>query len=473
MTSSKPAQGTVWIREPSIVYGIELPASAQTAPPSDDYAASKSVGGLILINGKVDKVLAQGEAYRGPVDEVIDAQDLIVMPGLINTHHHFYQSLTRSIRTAINQPLFPWLTTLYPIWAEQHARDVEVATRLVLAELLLSGCTTTTDHHYLFSDNCSDPIDVQFEVAQDMGMRVMLTRGSMSLGQEQGGLPPQKVVQREADVLADCERLIGRWHDPSAYAMAQIALAPCSPFSVTPALLRDSAALAAKHDVALHTHLAETEDETAFCIDAFGTRPLDHLEQCDWLRPRTWFAHGVHFNAQEMHRIGAAGAGISHCPSSNMVLSSGICPITQLTKAGVAIGLGVDGSASNDHSNLAQEMRQAYLLQRLTNPEYSHLDALAMATSGGAGLLHRPELGHLRPGAAADVAMFSTRELRFSGAQDELAALLISGAHQAQHVLVNGQWRVRHGELVDIDLDALMHEHNAAAHALWQRAGVA
>lgn len=314
---------------------------------------------------------------------------------------------------------------------------------------------------------------VQFQVAQDMGMRVMLTRGSMSLGQEQGGLPPQKVVQREADVLADCERLIGRWHDPSAYAMAQIALAPCSPFSVTPALLRDSAALAAKHDVALHTHLAETEDETAFCIDAFGTRPLDHLEQCDWLRPRTWFAHGVHFNAQEMHRIGAAGVGISHCPSSNMVLSSGICPITQLTKAGVAIGLGVDGSASNDHSNLAQEMRQAYLLQRLTNPEYSHLDALAMATSGGAGLLHRPELGHLRPGAAADVAMFSTRELRFSGAQDELAALLISGAHQAQHVLVNGQWRVRHGELVDIDLDALMHEHNAAAHALWQRAGVA
>ena len=473
MTSSKTAQGTVWIREPSIVYGIEQPASAQTAPPSDGYAAFKSVGGLILNNGKVDKVLAQGEAYRGPVDEVIDAQNLIVMPGLINTHHHFYQSLTRSIRTAINQPLFPWLNTLYPIWAEQHAKDVEVATRLVLAELLLSGCTTTTDHHYLFGDNCSDPIDVQFQVAQDMGMRVMLTRGSMSLGREQGGLPPQKVVQREADVLADSERLIGRWHDPNTYAMAQIALAPCSPFSVTPALLRDSAALAAKHDVALHTHLAETEDETVFCIDTFGKRPLDHLEQCDWLRPRTWFAHGVHFNAQEMYRIGAAGAGISHCPSSNMLLSSGICPITRLSKAGVAIGLGVDGSASNDHSNLAQEIRQAYLLQRLTNPEYSHLDALAMATSGGARLLHRPELGHLRPGAAADIAMFSTRELRFSGAQDKLAALLISGAHQAQHVLVNGQWRVRHGELVDTDLDALMHEHNAAAHALWQRAGVA
>lgn len=454
------ASGTIWIKQPKTVFGV-------------GQQPRESVRGLILRDGKVAQILGPGESYQAPVDEVVDASDLIVLPGLINTHHHFYQSLTRSMRTAINQPLFPWLTALYPIWAEQHAEDVAVATRLVLAELLLSGCTTTTDHHYLFSKNCSDPIDVQFQIAAEMGMRVVLTRGSMSLGEDQGGLPPQRVVQREADILADCERLTHRWHDAAPYAMAQLALAPCSPFSVTPELLRDSVTLAAAENVGLHTHLAETEQETEFCQSTFGTRPLDHLEQCGWLTPRTWFAHGVHFNSDEMQRIAAAGSSIAHCPSSNMLLASGRCPVSELQSAGVTMGLGVDGSASNDHSNLMQEVRQAYLLQRLNNPGYAHADALALATSGGAAILRRPELGHLNVGAAADVAMFSTNELRFSGSQDPLAALVISGASSAHHVLVQGQWKVRDGQLVNMDQAQLMHEHSAAAQALWQRAGVA
>ena len=452
-------QGNIWIKNPRNIFGID--------------SEKKLVEGLVLRDGKVAQILGPGESITTPVDEIIDASNLVVLPGLINTHHHFYQSLTRSMRDAINKPLFPWLKTLYPVWAELTSSDIEIATRIILAELLLSGCTTTADHHYLFSENCTDPLNVQFQVATEMGVRVILTRGSMSLGEDQGGLPPRKVVQGEGDILADCERLLALWHDPQPYAMHQVALAPCSPFSVTPALLRESAILADRHNVGLHTHLAETEEETEFCHAKFGSRPLDHLEQNGWLNERTWFAHGVHFSVKEMQRIASAGAGIAHCPSSNMLLGSGLCPIDQLRKTGVAIGLGVDGSASNDHSNLMQEMRQAYLLQRMTNPDYSHKEALNLATCGGASILNRPELGHLNVGAAADVAMFSINDLRFSGAQDPLAALVISGAHTAHHVLVAGQWRVRNGELVDIDTSLLTHQHNAAALALWQRAGLA
>lgn len=465
------SQRCIWIKDPLAVFGID-PCPANLDKPEESIN-QETVSGLIIRDGKIAEVLRADATYVGDVDEVIDARDLVVLPGLINTHHHFYQSLTRSMRVAIDQPLFPWLTSLYPVWAQQHAEDVAIATRLVLAELMLSGCTTSTDHHYLFSKNCSNPIDLQFQVAKEMGFRAILTRGSMSLGVEQGGLPPQEVVQSESDILADCERLVSRWHDPQPYAMAQVALAPCSPFSVTPQLLRDSATLAQQHNVALHTHLAETAQETEFCLATFGMRPLDHLENNGWLSARAWFAHGVHFTADEIRRIGAVGAGVTHCPSSNMILSSGICQLTELEEAGVAIGLGVDGSASNDHSNLAQEMRQAYLLQRLTNSNYQHRQALELATAGGARVLGRPELGHLNPGAAADVAMFRINDLRFSGTQDALAALVISGAHRAHHVLINGEWKVRHGELLGIDQKQLVAEHSSAAKALWQRAGVA
>ena len=458
MAAKQQKHRSIWVKSPNQIFGID--------------SKKKPVGGLVLRDGKVAQILLPGESITTAVDEVIDARGLVVLPGLINTHHHFYQSLTRSMRDAIKRPLFPWLSTLYPVWAEQSAADIEIATRLVLAELLLSGCTTTTDHHYLFSANCTDPLDVQFQVAAEMGVRVILTRGSMSLGEDQGGLPPQTVVQGEADVLADCERLIARWHDPLPHAMNQVALAPCSPFSVTPALLRDSATLANRHNVGLHTHLAETEQETEYCLTKFGSRPLDHLEQNGWLNERTWFAHGVHFNSDEMQRISSAKAGIAHCPSSNMLLGSGLCRVDELREAGVAVGVGVDGSASNDHSNLIQELRQAYLLQRMINPDYSHKETLALATSGGAAILHRPELGHLNVGAAADIAMFSTNDLRFSGAQDPLAAIIISGAHTAYHVLVGGRWRVRKGELVDVDADQLMQRHGDAAKALWQRAGI-
>jgi 8-oxoguanine deaminase len=340
---------------------------------------------------------------------------------------------------------------------------------------MLSGCTTAVDHHYVFSASLDEAIDRQASAAAKLGMRVVLTRGSMSLGQSTGGLPPDKVVQSEEAILDDSLRLLQRYHDPASHAMCQLALAPCSPFSVTPQLMRETARLAQQHQVLLHTHLAETHDETQFCIDQLGMRPVDYMESVNWLGDRTWFAHGIHFSAEEIARLGNAGCGVAHCPTSNMTLASGICPVAELEQAGVHVGLGVDGSASNDCSNLIQEVRMSLLIQRLGQSRQdsqlaltSHVDALRWATQGGAALLHRPELGRLAVGAAADLALFSLDEPRFSGSDDALAALILGGAHRAEAVMINGHWRVSHGHLIDVDLAQLQARHQQLATSLWQ-----
>ena len=444
----------LWLREPLTSFDAVL------GPGVAD-------GGVVIEHNRIVERLARGAEPAAPVQHVFDARGLILLPGLINTHHHFYQTLTRALPAALNKPLFPWLEALYPVWARMTEPMVAVAAELAMAELLLSGCTTAVDHHYVFSPQLPNAIDVQVDAAARLGLRVVLTRGSMSLGKSQGGLPPDDVTQSATAILDDSERLVRSYHDPRAGALCQLALAPCSPFSVTPELMQATAALAEEHDVLLHTHLAETEDENRFCEQHFGKRPLDYLEAVGWLGPRTWLAHGIHFTGEELRRLGTAGTGICHCPSSNMLLASGLCPVRALEAAGVAVGLGVDGSASNDCSNLIQEARQALLLQRLrSGAEVTHEDALRWATAGGARVLHRPELGRLEVGAAADLALFELAEPRFSGAGDPLAALVLSGAHRAAWVMVDGHWRVRGGELVDLDLQDLLHRHGRAAAAL-------
>ena len=398
-------------------------------------------------------------------DIIHEASDCVIIPGLINCHHHFFQTLTRALPVALNKELFDWLTALYPIWANLTEEAIAASTRTALAELLLSGCTTTSDHHYVFPVGCRQAIDIQAEVAGAMGIRAILTRGSMSLGKSAGGLPPDEVVQDAETILRDSERLIDKYHDSSDGALLQIALAPCSPFSVTTELMRDSAQLARSKGVLLHTHLAETEDENSFCLEMFGRRPLDHLTEVGWLQDDTWLAHGIHFTQDEIIRLGDANVAISHCPSSNMILSSGICPVNDLAQAGCSIGLGVDGSASNDCSNLMQEVRQAFLIQRLRygSANFSHENALHLATAGGAELFHRRDIGQIAVGLKADLALFNLNELRFAGTGNPIAAIVLCGAHQADAVMVNGEWRVKSGELVNADIEQIRAEQKLAA----------
>lgn len=398
-------------------------------------------------------------------DEVFDASNMVLLPGLINCHHHFYQTLTRALPVALNKELFEWLTALYPVWANLTEEAIRASTQTAIAELLLSGCTTTTDHHYVFPNHCSNAIDIQAEVAREMGIRAILTRGSMSLGKESGGLPPDEVVQTPDVILADSERLIDRYHDAEDGSLMQIALAPCSPFSVTTELMRDSAELARRNSVQLHTHLAETLDENDFCLEMFHKRPLDYLEQVGWLADDVWLAHGIHFTDDELSRLGKAGVAISHCPSSNMILSSGSCRVNELIAAGCPVGLGVDGSASNDASNMMQEVRQAFLLQRLQygSADFSHEAALRLATTEGARLFRRQDIGEIAVGRQADIALFNLDELRFSGSGDPVAALVLCGAHQAEAVMVAGLWQVKDGELQHHDLDQVMSDQRSAA----------
>ncbi|MNQ78731.1 8-oxoguanine deaminase [compost metagenome] len=368
----------------------------------------------------------------------------------------------------VNQPLFPWLKTLYPVWARLTPEKLALATKVALAELLLSGCTTAADHHYLFPEGLENAIDVQVESVRELGMRAMLTRGSMSLGEKDGGLPPQQTVQEGQVILDDSQRLIAEYHERGDGAQIQIALAPCSPFSVTPEIMSASAELANKLDVRLHTHLAETLDEEDFCLQRFGLRTVDYLDSVGWLGPRTWLAHGIHFNPDEIVRLGAAGTGVCHCPSSNMRLASGICPTIELTDAGAPLGLGVDGSASNDASNMILEARQALYIQRLRygaaaiTPER----VLGWATKGSAQLLGRTDIGELAVGKQADLALFKLDELRFSGSHDPLSALLLCGADRADRVMVGGEWRVVDGQVEGLDLQQLIADHRQAAREL-------
>lgn len=442
-----------WIKSPLFVF-----APDQAQP----------VTGLIINNNTIETLLFNNESPATACDSVFDASGLVILPGLINTHHHFYQTLTRAWAPVVNEPLFPWLKTLYPVWARLTPEALHLATQVAMAELLLSGCTTAADHHYLFPQGLDNAIDVQVDVVKQLGMRAMLTRGSMSLGEKDGGLPPQHTVQTGETIIRDSERLIAQYHERQPGAQIQIALAPCSPFSVTREIMQESAALAKREDVRLHTHLAETLDEEDFCLQTFGLRTVDYLESVGWLSDRTWLAHGIHFNAEEIARLGAAGTGICHCPVSNMRLASGICPTLDLIEAGAPVGLGVDGSASNDASNMMYEARQALYLQRLKygaekiTPER----VLRWATEGSASVIGRKDIGRIAPGLQADLAMFSLDDIRFSGAHDPLAALILCGAERADHVMVGGQWRVTNGQITGLDLPALLAKHRSAASKL-------
>ncbi|WP_276487429.1 8-oxoguanine deaminase [Ectopseudomonas mendocina] len=443
----------IWIKNPLAIF------------TANDLDAS---GGLVIEGGRIAEVLGAGQQPAAPCQQVFDAREHVVLPGLVNTHHHFYQTLTRAWAPVVNQPLFPWLKTLYPVWARLTPEKLALASKVALAELLLTGCSTAADHHYLFPGGLENAIDVQVEAVRELGMRAMLTRGSMSLGEADGGLPPQQTVQQGEVILADSQRLIGQYHQRGDGAKIQIALAPCSPFSVTQEIMRQSAGLAEELDVRLHTHLAETLDEEDFCLQRFGLRTVDYLDSVGWLGPRTWLAHGIHFNPDEITRLGAAGTGICHCPSSNMRLASGICPSVELEAAGAPLGLGVDGSASNDASNMILEARQALYIQRLRYgaEQITPHRVLGWASKGSARLLGRDDIGELAVDKQADLALFKLDELRFSGSHDPLSALLLCGANRADRMMIGGTWRVIDGQIEGLDVAQLIADHRQAAKQL-------
>jgi 8-oxoguanine deaminase len=423
--------------------------------------------GIVVEDGRIVETLARGAEPRTPVDAVFDASRHVVLPGLVNAHHHFYQTLTRAHPAAINRELFDWLTALYPIWARLTPRDLRLAARLALVELLLSGCTTAADHHYLYPAGLENAVDIEVEEARALGVRMTVTRGSMNRSQKDGGLPPDSVVQDADAILADSERVLKLFHDRKPGALIRVALAPCSPFSIDRELMCETARLAESYDCQLHTHLCETADEERFCLAMYGVRPVELLEEAGWMSRRTWLAHGIHFNADEIKRLGAAGVGVCHCAASNMVLASGVCPTCELEAAGAPLGLGVDGSASNDSSNMMEAVRHALMIGRLRYgaAAITHLDALRWATEGSARCLGRNDLGRVAPGLQADLALFRLDEPRFSGAHDPLAALVLCGAHRADRVMVGGVWRVVDGAPVGLDLAALVAEHRQAARA--------
>ena len=449
-------KSVVWIKNPLAVY------------------ADNSDSGVVVSGNKIIELVPLASLPKADIDEVYDASNSVLLPGLINTHHHFYQTLTRAYPEALNKDLFPWLKSLYRIWANIQPEMLAVSTELALSELLLSGCTTASDHHYLFPSQLENAIDIQVDEAQKLGMRVTLTRGSMSLGEKDGGLPPQSVIQTKQDILLDSERLIKKYHDSKEGAMTQIALAPCSPFSVTKDLMIETVDLAQQYDVRLHTHLAETIDEEKFCLEKFGLRTVDYLESVGWLSNKTWLAHGIHFNKQEIQKLGESGVGICHCPSSNMMLASGICHSLELEESGSTIGLGVDGSASNDGSNMIAELRQAMYLQRLRYgaSRVTHQKAYDWATKGSAALLGRSDIGEIAIGKQADLALFKLDELRFSGSHDSLAALLLCGAQKADRVMIAGKWKVVDGKIDGQDEAELISRHSNAAIKLRQLANV-
>ncbi|KAB2860215.1 MAG: 8-oxoguanine deaminase, partial [Bauldia sp.] len=395
--------------------------------------------GIVVEDGRIVELVGRGQTISRKADHVFDAGRHVVIPGLVNTHHHFFQTLTRAHPAAINKELFPWLNALYPIWARNVTPEgFRLATRLALTELLMSGCTCASDHHYLYPAGLEDAMDIQAEEAERVGLRMTLTRGSMNLSKKDGGLPPDTVVQDEETILADCERVLSRYHDASEGAMLQVALAPCAPFTVTKRLMVDSAGLAERFGCRLHTHLGETRDENEYCLEHYGCRPVDYLEECGWLTDRVWLAHGIHFNDDEVRRLGHHHVGVCHCPTSNMVLASGQCRTKELEAAGSPVGLGVDGSASNDNSNLMESVRHALMINRLTYDAGSvtHFDAFRWASAGSARCLGRDDIGAIAVGKQADLAFYALDELRFSGAGDPLAALVLCGAHAADRVMV-------------------------------------
>lgn len=416
-----------------------------------------------IITGIGTSLDPQPEALR-----VIDASDQLVTPGLVNAHHHLYQNLTRAWKPMTDKSLFGWLQALYPVWTANLDEESEyLAAWVGLAELALSGCTTSTDHHYLHPKRAGDLLAAEINAAQDLGMRFHPTYGSMSLSVKDGGLPPDDAVLTEDEILANSKMHVERWHDPSHGSMIQIALAPCSPFSVTPDLMRQTAELAESLDVRLHTHLAENDEDDEYALTTFGMRPVDLYEDVGWLTDRSWGAHVVRPNPEEIARLGAAGVGVAHCPSSNMILSSGIAPVVDMRSAGCHVGLGCDGSSSADSASLWQEARLAMLQGKLTSGAgaMTARTALEVATRGGAGCLGRVgEIGELSVGAVADLAIWKLDGPIFAGVVDDLVeGWLRTGPHQAWHTIVNGKPVVENGGLVSADLTTNLKDHAKAA----------
>jgi len=422
----------------------------------------------IYVNEKVIQRIGPQEQLPQQADQLIDARNMIILPGLVNTHHHFYQTLTRNLPAAQDVNLFQWLRTLYPIWAGLTPEAMAVSTKIALAELMLSGCTTSSDHTYLWPNGSR--LDDQIQAATEMGVRFHAARGSMSVGESRGGLPPDSVVEDEEAILRDSQRVIEQYHDASRLAMLRIVLAPCSPFSVSPNLMRQSIELARSYGIHSHTHLAETLDEAAYCAETFGRTPVELAEDLGWIGADVWHAHMVHPSADEITRLGSTRTGVAHCPSSNMRLASGIAPIQTLRRAGARVGLGVDGSASNDSSHLLAEARQALLLQRvLGNPAaLTALEAFRLATRGGAAVLGRDDIGYLAPGMAADFIGYrlDTLELAGGAPHDPLASLIFCHPPQVDLSVINGRVRVLDRTLLDVDLPPLIARHNAIARAL-------
>ncbi len=428
-------------------------------------------GGLYARDGWIENV---GPTMDIPAtaDEVVDMTGHVVMPGLVNTHHHLFQTLTRAFPGAQDSRLFDWLRTLYPVWARLTPDHVRTATRLGLVELALSGATTVFDHQYLWPNDSR--VDDQFEGADGLNMRFCASRGSMSLGESDGGLPPDDIVEDSRAILDDTQRAIERFHDPERGSMRQVIVAPCSPFTVTDDLMRESAGLAREAGVRLHTHLAETIDEEQFCLDRYGRRPVAHMESLDWLGGDVWYAHAVHVTHDEMVVMGGTGTGVAHCPTSNMRLASGLAPIGRYIDAGVSIGLGVDGSASNDTSNMLAEVRQALLLNRIAvspdigeGPQLTARKALELATVGGARVLGRDDIGVLAPGYAADFIAIDLDRVAFAGAlHDPVAAVVLCAPTRVDRSWVGGRPLVFEGQVVGVSAPDLVERHNLLARDL-------
>ena len=444
----------------------------------DDHRREIEDGGLFIQDGFIQQV-GTSEELPSYADEILDLQDHIVLPGLVNTHHHFYQTLTRVVPDAQDSNLFNWLKTLYPIWARMTPEHIRISTKTALAELALSGCTTASDHLYLFPNGSK--LDDEIHAALETGLRLHASRGSMSLGESKGGLPPDSVVEDEGYILKDSQRLIEEYHDPHPGSFTQIVLAPCSPFSVTGDLMRQSAVLARDYGVRLHTHLAETKDEEVFCKELFGHRPVGYMQMVEWIGDDLWFAHSVHVDQTEIELYSQTGCGVAHCPTSNMRLASGIAPILEMLTAGVKIGVGVDGSASNDSSNLLGEVRQAMLAARVraglmgaslsedtAPPLMTARQALEIATRGSASVLGRTDIGSLEVGKCADFIAVNLDKVDYAGAvHDPVAATVFCAPVRVDYNVVGGQYVIKNGEMLTVDVPTLIRQHNALAARLY------
>ena len=431
-----------------------------------DEKRRKIANGGIFIRDNLIEQIDNSDQLPKEADEIIDASDMAVLPGLINTHHHFYQTLTRAVPGSQDEELFDWLVRLYPIWGELTDEAINISTKTAMAEMILSGCTTSSDHLYLYPNNST--VDSQVSAAQEIGMRFHVTRGSMSLGRSKGGLPPDHVVQEEVDILEDCQRVIEKFHDPDPFSMLRVALAPCSPFSVTGDLMKQAAKMAREYkNVMLHTHVAETQDEETFCVREFGARPVEYMKQVGWIGPDVWWAHAVFLSDDEIKLLAESGTGVAHCPSSNMRLGSGIARVRDMLDAGVKVGIGVDGSASNDSCHVMTEARMAMLLQRVAKGAgiFSVQEALELATLGSASVLGRNDIGVLEIGKAADIIGVNLTSLALAGGavHDPLAALLLCTVDKVDFSVINGKVVIEGGELKTVDVESLVSQHNNIA----------